>query len=288
MKKILSVFTAVSLTALSALTTGCINSSQIDSSSSNTISTTKTPSETAAASLLRNETYRTFEAGDDIDVVFVGNSLMRVDELYQKVEYVASAYGYNMTAHEFSRDGFSISEHIYSIEIAEALQITLAKADVVIFQEYGGCYDTTYDDIREIVSRYCPNAEIYYFTTDFDYLDSEYNTYYSQIANDPDIHIIPAGTFVESVTDDGQNMYSYSDLHLEGDYHPNDAQGWLVSLLVFCEITGQRCIDYPNLSLSDNFFYSMKGDGFEQKSEWFYKIYRDADELIATHENLIK
>lgn len=230
---------------------------------------------------VREETSATFATEDEVDVVFMGNSLIRVDSVSKKVGNIADAYGYHFNIHELSSDGASLASHFKSIAAFKSSQECLADADIVIFQEYGKHYDDTIESMHKIIDKYCPNAEIYYFTTLFDtYLED----YYKEIVEDPKIHLIPVWeSIAEILLQSG--AFTIDDLLLESDYHPTDLQGTLSSLMVFSKITGQKCIDYPNMSVEDSFFSIIPGNDLEEKKEVFTKLYGEVDNFLENAEN---
>lgn len=228
------------------------------------------------------EVKKSFSKEDEIDVVYIGNSLLAVPGISYKVEKCAQVSGYTINTHDYLSSGATLKEALERAEKLDVMKTALAEAEVVVLQEYGNHYETTYDDICEIVKLCGEEAEIYYYMTDFDYDQ----TLLQNIANNERVHLIPAADIVMlAVMELG---YDYeTDMLKPGDYHPSQTYAHICGLVTFSAITGQKCMDYP-ITEEDDIFSYMKGETAAEKQECFNQLYEMADELIANYENSFK
>jgi len=228
------------------------------------------------------EVTKSFSKEETIDVVYIGNSLLAVPGIPYKVEKCAEVSGYSINTYDYLSSGASLRDALERLKKLDAMQIALAEAEVVILQEYGNHYETTYDDICEIAKFCGEETEIYYYLTEFDFEE----TLLKDIANNEKIHMIPATELVWfAVLDQG---YDYeADMLKQGDYHPSQTYAHICGLMTFSAITGQKCMDYP-IAEGDDILAYMQGETTAEKLACFNALYEMADLMLEDYENSLK
>ena len=112
-------------------------------------------------------------------------------------------------------DGMNIR---YQVSIAGSNMLDVGEeyrnADILLIQEYGNHYETTYDDLCELIENYCKDDVIvYYYTTEWDYPAR----YLQKISDDARIHILDFGSVQNKLNEmkapGEESMYDY--LHLK-------------------------------------------------------------------------
>ena len=220
---------------------------------------------------------KTFSADEQIDVVLIGNSLMMSNNMYDNLKYMSEVYSYNFEMHTLCGYEATISDSLAKLS-NEKLAEMMRDAEVVVFQEYGHADDTTYEDIYKILEYCSEDVEAYYYTTVFDFDE----VLIEKIAEDERIHLVPSNALIQYVTRYG--YFTSDDLTVEGDFHPNETDGYLVSLILFAEITGEKCVDYPNKYTNDRLMMCMPGDNVGAQIKAFNDIYSKADDMISVYE----
>lgn len=217
----------------------------------------------------------------DWKVTVIGNSLMRVGNQTKYLQEIGGLYGTKITINYHLIDGATLHQHLTDVmEDKNETRKALKTADIVIFQEYGTRYATTYEDISSM-RKYMPSsARTYYYMTEFD------NQIYQFTKNTPDdliaklkksgVNIIKAEALIQSLL----NMnYRYEQLHLPNDYHPNIANGYTCSILMYCQIFDKKCTDYPIRKCPENYRSFLKGDTWAKKQKSLRKILRKAERI---------
>ncbi|MBQ7359750.1 MAG: hypothetical protein IJW63_06640 [Lachnospiraceae bacterium] len=233
------------------------------------------------ANIQQTEPRKVFAKEEVVDVVYVGNSLLLVPDIPNKVESYAEKSGYTFVSHEYLLSGGSLQQSLDRAEMLEDMREALLVADIVVLQEYGSHYETTYEDICEFVKLCGEETEVYYYMTEFDF---DYELL-KKIAVDERVHLIPALNMTEIAT--GNMGYEYEEMTKPGDYHPSQTYAHICGLFTFSVISGQKCSDYP-LADDDKILEYMKGETLEDKKACFEEMYYQADLLIGFYEENAK
>ncbi len=228
------------------------------------------------------EARRTFPKEEMIDIVYVGNSLLEVPGIPDKVEKCAEACGYTLKSHSYFLSGGTLKKSLERVEMLDNMRENIQNADVLVLQEYGNNYETTYEDILAFVALCSDDTEVYYYMTEFDFDES----LLEKIANDERVHLISASELTMQATI--LCGYDYEkDMLKPGDYHPSQTYAHLCGVFTFSTIVGQKCIDYP-ISEEDDIFEYLKGADASEKMECFRTLYECADLIIEQHEGMLK
>lgn len=84
-------------------------------------------------------------------VTIVGNSLMGNGSQKKYFKQIAKLYGTNIKVYDQINNGYQLSDHVLDAKFNEYnIRKQLKKSDIVIFQEYGTRYETTYKDIVKL------------------------------------------------------------------------------------------------------------------------------------------
>lgn len=233
------------------------------------------------ANIQQTEPRKVFTKEEVVDVVYVGNSLLQVPGIPSKVESYAEKSGYTFVSHEYLLSGGSLQKSLERAEMLEDMKEALLAADVVVLQEYGSHYESTYEDICEFVKLCGEETEVYYYMTEF---DCDYDLL-KKIAVDERVHLIPAINMTDIATVD--MGYEYEEMTKPGDYHPSQTYAHICGLFTFSVISGQKCSDYP-LADDDKILEYMKGETLEEKKAFFEEMYYLADLLIGFYEESAK
>lgn len=227
------------------------------------------------------ESRKCFSKEEVVDVVYVGNSLLQVPGIPEKVETYAKNSGYQFISHSYLLSGGTLAKSLERVELLDEMKQDLLNADVLVLQEYGDHYETTYEDICKFVQLCGEDTEVYYYMTEFDYD----NVLLKKIAFDERVHLIPAVAMVEIATID--MGYDYEEMLKPGDYHPSQTYAHLCGLFTFSAISGQKCVDYP-LTENDMILKYMKGETLEEKKAFFEEMYGLVDPMTWYYEEAVK
>lgn len=206
-------------------------------------------------------------------VVMIGNSLLEKGDVAKRFLNISENMGYSVKVDGEYFMGKSIFEeaiYINQVEGYDFIQEELAEADIVIFQEYGGAYDTTLEDIKGLVEKYCKNdVEIYYITTEYDYR----STYLKKL-DENNIHVLLMVDFLNEVLTE----YDYEYFHL-GDGHPNELSGYFSSLFIFSKLYKVNATDVSVDKMDDYSYELLPGDTAEEKEENYNKLAKIIDNI---------
>lgn len=162
----------------------------------------------------------------------------------------------------------------------------LKKADIVVFQDYGGWQgEETYKSIQKLKTWCKKNAEFYYYMYDGD--DADMGTSDYQKLKKLGLKLIPKGQIIDALF---EMSYTYEELHMENDFHPNNLNGYIAALVMNHIIFDEKCTDFPK-----EWFFGEKserlaasyaqvidgihGNSEQEKWEELQKICKKADEL---------
>lgn len=212
-----------------------------------------------------------FDTTANLNMVFTGNSLINTPQTDRYFGNLIKDKGLSINVKSEAYNGYTIEEHLSWFEFDEDWKIPYAEADIILFQEYGGRYETTYENMCEILDKYCKeDVIVYYYTTEFDYNGE----LIEKITNDDRMHIIDYGTVMEKLnnlefvgvnyTDEYMSAYEY--LHEPNDYHPNLLNGFLASAYIYNQLY-KTSFDYTYDMLDDNMKEKIPGGTEEDKTQ---------------------
>ena len=278
-KKILSGVLGITCCALLA---GCNNqTSHIDSSSvvSEAQSATETPTPRLRDEILKQE---------EIKICFIGNSLIEYGAQAEYLDDIALSYGRNVRVDKMTWGGAWLKNYLDgSLMPKKEVKQRLGQADIVVFQDYGGwCGPYTTKTIKKMKEWCREDASLYYYMYEEDNLemtDSDFKK-----LEKLGLAMIPKGQMLDAMYEMG---YSYEDLHLEGDFHPNTFNGYISALVMHNVLFDEKCADFPKewfsgenvqeLSKSlDGIKECLPGESEEADWEEFQKLCAKADELV--------
>lgn len=245
---------------------------------------TAAPSPVPAASDEMNE-----PEPDDYRICFIGNSLIEFGAQARYLDDIALSYGRQVSVDQITCSGAFLRDYIIETYMSKKkVKEKLKKADIVVFQDYGGWQEEA--TIRSIakLEKWCKkDAEFYYYMYDGD--DSEMMpSDYGQL-KELGIQCIPKGQVIDALLN--EMSYSYESLHLQNDFHPNGFNGYVAALVMHGVIFDEKCEDFPK----DWFFgdktaqlmaplkpvtENLHGNSEQEKWEEFQRICKKADELI--------
>ena len=207
-----------------------------------------------------------FDVTETKTIVFTGNSLLNTPQTDRYFKKLVEEKGNPLNVVSELYNGSNIKYHLDWLETDEDWRIPYAEADIILFQEYGADYETTYENICKIIDNYCKeDVIVYYYTTEFDYNGE----LIEKITNDERMHIIDYGTVMEKLNslefvgvEDGISAYEY--LHQKNDYHPNTLNGFLASAYIYNQLY-KTSFDYTYDMLDETMKENIPGGTEEEK-----------------------
>lgn len=207
-----------------------------------------------------------FPIDRDIKILFAGNSLFGEPKVDKYFETLVERYSLNVE--EVIREIFYGQSIRYQLSLIDDddwdfVKEDYANADVILFQEYGGAYETTYEDIRTLIDHYCKeDVVVYYYTTQYDYRDS----YLKKMAEDEQIHVLDFGTVLHRLDEDCSYLYQ-SDL-----VHPNELEGFMAAGYIYSQLYKTTFSDYPYEELPENLKELIPGESDAEKEEFYGRM----------------
>lgn len=230
-------------------------------------------------------------------VCFIGNSLIEFGYQAEFLEDIAWGYGQNITVDKMTYGGAYLRDYCNKKFVSQRfvnkniVKRKLQKADIVVFQDYGGWQGkTTVQAIKKLV-KYCKRkAKLYYYMYEDDSYEMSSSDY--QKLKELKLSFIPKGQMIDSMYDFN---YMYGETHVEGDFHPNSFNGYLSALLMHAVLFEEKCVDFPRKWFPDRrpkapYFYKdltkyIHGDTKDEKWKEFQRICQKLDELAVQAEN---
>lgn len=204
-------------------------------------------------------------------VTIVGNSLVRTGSQKKYLKEIAKLYGTDIKVYDQINDGYELSDHVLDAKTnTYNICKQLKKSDIVIFQEYGTRYDTTYKDIVKLQKYMKKSARSYYYMTEFDVPGGDLIRKLSKRG----VKIIEAESAVQSLQEFG---YMYEELHQPGDYHPNEFNGYTAALLMYTQIFDKKCTAYPIEKCPKKYRTYLRGKDWTEKKKSLKKILRELE-----------
>lgn len=223
----------------------------------------------------------------NIPVCFVGNSLIDYGCQANFLTDIAAGYGRKISVDKITWGGARLSDYAAGGFLGKKeIKKRLKKADIVVFQDYGGWQgEETYKSIQKLKTWCKKNAEFYYYMYDGD--DADMGTSDYQKLKKLGLKLIPKGQIIDALF---EMSYTYEELHMENDFHPNNLNGYIAALVMNHIIFDEKCTDFPK-----EWFFGEKserlaapyaqvieglhGNSEQEKWEELQKICKKADEL---------
>lgn len=202
----------------------------------------------------------------NIKIMFSGNSLLGAPKVDKHFEELVERYQLNVD--EVIREIFYGESIQYQLSLIDDDNWDFVKedyenADVIIFQEYGGFYEQTYENIKELVDNYCKeDVVVYYYTTQYDYHD----TYLKKMAEDESIHVLDFGTLFNRLDSSASPTFGYL---YQSDGHPNELAGFIAAGYIYTQLYKTDFTDYPYEELPDNIKELVPGGDDSEKQEFY-------------------
>lgn len=225
---------------------------------------------------------------EEIKICFIGNSLIDYGRQSYYLDDIALSYGRQVSVDKMVWGGSFLSDYLNGIYMSKKeVKKRLGKADIVVFQDYGGWQgDETVRSIKKLEKWCKKGARFYYYMYEDDNMEMDTSDYDRLKALG--IEFIPKGQMMDALYD---MSYSYEELHLEGDFHPNNFNGYMSALVMHGVIFGEECSDFPRewflgertAELSrpiDDIIEAIHGDSEDETWKEFMAICDKADELI--------
>ncbi len=227
-------------------------------------------------------------AQEEIKVCFIGNSLIDYGLQSSYLDDIAMSYGRNLKVDKITWGGSWLSDYLDgSLLPKKEVKKRLGQAEIVVFQDYGGWQGNTTTNAIKKLKRWCKdNASLYYYMYEEDNLEMEASDY--KKLDKLGLDLIPKGQLIDAMYEMG---YTYEELHLEADIHPNTFNGYISALVMHNALFDEKCVDFPKewfsgenaqeLSNSlDDIKESLHGESEEEDWEELLKICAKADELV--------
>lgn len=211
-------------------------------------------------------------------VVMIGNSLLQKGDVAKRFENIVNAMGNSVTTEGEYFMGKSLAEIADYITETDGLEYVgeeLAEADVVIFQEYGGYYDTTLEDMKKYIDTYCSDDVVaYYYSTEFDSDYSQLNEDYIAKYEDAGINVLLTCDMLSRLNEE----FGYEYFHLE-DYHPNELSGYFSALFLYSKLYKVSATEVPINIMDETAYELMPGNSDEEKANNYDIITNIIDEI---------
>ena len=296
MKKLLQVFVICVVCCL--LSVGCANSSdkaRVDNEpdkgqqKEEAASSVKSGEQTEAPSPAVKDNKQTSEPRvDDYNVCLIGNSLIQYGAQYLFLHDIALSYGKQISVDQITWGGAYLSDYVDGTYMdIETVKNRLQKADIIVFQDYGGWQGkSTVDAIRKLEKWCKKGARFYYYMYDDDYEEMESSDY--KKLRKLKLQPVPKGQLIAALYD---MSYSYEELHMENDFHPNIFNGYMGALTMYGVIFDEKCADFPKdwfledktgqlTGPMEQMKEFLRGESQEEKWKEFQRICQKADQLI--------
>lgn len=225
---------------------------------------------------------------EEIQVCFIGNSLIDYGSQSNYLKDMALCYGRNIRVDKLTWGGAYLSDYVEGTYMTKKeVKERLAKADIVVFQDYGGWVGKSTVGAIKKLKKWCKkDAQFYYYMYEDDQYDMTKDDYMK--LKKMNLSLIPKGQLIAELYD---MNYTYQELHLENDFHPNNFNGYVSALVMHGVLFHEKCMDFPKewflgentQQLSkplDEIIASIHGDTNEDVWAEFQAICQKADQLI--------
>lgn len=226
---------------------------------------------------------------DDYKVCFIGNSLIEYGCQARFLKDIALSYGRQISVDQLTWGGSFLSNYTDGTYISKKeVKNRLKKADIVVFQDYGGWNGG--DTVRAIkkLETWCnKQAKFFYYMYEEDEAEMT-KADYKQLKR-LGMQFIPKGQMINALYD---MAYTYEELHVENDFHPNNLNGYIAALVMHSVIFDETCTDFPKEWFSldkaeqltgplEQIMECLHGNSQQETWEEFQRICQKADEFIS-------
>lgn len=227
-------------------------------------------------------------------VCFIGNSLIDYGSQAGFLEDIAWGFGQNIKVDQITWGGAYLRDYLRGTLLPKKeVRERLGQADIVVFQDYGGWRgNTTVRAIRKLEKWCRKDAKLYYYMYEDDNWEMSSSDY--QTLKKLKLSFVPKGQMIELLYEFG---YTYEDLHLEGDFHPNSLNGYLSALMMYAVLFQEKCVSLPRewfpteRSEAPRIYIDLEqsfhGSTSEEKWDEFQRICQRMDEQIAHPEKSV-
>lgn len=274
MKKTLTAFYLILILVFITACTG--NSSVSDDSEGNSVvsETTSSTLSNLSDSATSSEGHTSEESNIEYtNIYFIGNSLTYVGEIPEKITMMVKQEEKAVKVFEKTSGGYTLYQHLCELR-SDAYKNLVAKADIVVLQEYGTLGNNTAVSVTEIQKLFKEGTKFYFLLTEFDV-----GGRLEELKDVENITYIPSGYVHDLLLTKG---FTYEQLHIENDYHPNSLYGYVAALTVFSKVFETDCIGMPYDFLNNSTVALIPGRTQEQKSESITLIQEAVMEIIET------
>lgn len=211
--------------------------------------------------------------------VLIGNSLLGEGKVHNHFQTIATNSGKDLKCDGEYFYGQTLSSaklYMDNVEGYDYILDEVNEADILIFQEYGGEYGTTLEDIKEIIGDGGKeNAKYFYYTTLFD--DYEGGEYLKEIEEEG-IHVLMTGKFLSELTTEFFRK-DYGEVLRKSDGHPNSFSGYCTSLFMYSKIYKVPAKDIALETMGEEFYELLPGENDEEKCGNYEVIVELIDEI---------
>lgn len=255
------IFTLILLTACSGASS-VSNDSEDDSTVSETMSTDSSDDVVSDQSNL-----------DNINILFIGNSLTYVGEIPEKMIALLKQEGKTVKVFEKTSGGYKLYQHLSELK-NESNKSLITNSDIVVLQEYGTYGHDTANSVIEIQKLFKEGTKFYFLLTEFDVGNRLY-----ELKDVQNISYIPSGYAHNLLLEKG---FTYEQLHAVNDYHPNSLYGYIATLTVYSTIFTTSCIDMSYDFLNESTKNQIPGTTQAEKDQSIALIQESIMEAIET------
>lgn len=230
---------------------------------------------------------------NSIQVCFIGNSLIDYGNQSDFLIDLSACFGRTISVDKITWGGAYLQDYVTGRFIdKKSIKKRLDKADIVVFQDYGGWQKSkTWKAIQKLITWCKEDASFYYYMYDEDDMEMQDSDY--KKLSKLGLNLIPKGQMIDALF---EMFYTYEDLHLENDFHPNILNGYMAALVMNGAIFGEKCTNLPKewffgekegrmAAAYDHVINGIHGDSEQEKWEEFQKICKQADQLVRNAKN---
>ncbi|OJU15490.1 MAG: hypothetical protein BGN88_07475 [Clostridiales bacterium 43-6] len=179
----------------------------------------------------------TTKKSNELIVLFLGNSLTFSGNIPQKFELLAKNRSKEVVILEKTNPGYKLSQHYDDLKTGELNDVFVKDVDVVILQEFGSSGIGTASAVANIKKLFAPTVKFYFLLTEMDIPKRT-----EELKGVGGLTYIPSGEAHNLLLSDG---FTYEQLHLENDFHPNGLYGYVSALTVYSVLYGESCVGIP-------------------------------------------
>lgn len=168
------------------------------------------------------------------DILCLGNSLIYRGELLQQYELLDKESNMFHITNQ-TKSGYTLDQHL--ADLSRESGDALGKYAIVILQEHGNPQLDTAGTVKKIMALFKSGTKFYYLVTEYDIKKG-----LADLAGIEGLAYIPSGYAHNLLLQDG---FTYTQLHMDNDYHPNKLYGYVGALAMYSILTGKSCEGMP-------------------------------------------